>query len=157
MANREESRTGSEAVLFRTGLHPVSTASALSLAGFIGFVGALIILHNQLTYTTDVRVVLACLGLAALALIGPIRRLQRSAIAVTPGHLELRLGAWRPHTTDIPVRDIRSVDVRTGQLGRRLDFGTLQVAAADDTLVVVHHVRAPHALRAALRQAGGRR
>jgi membrane protein YdbS with pleckstrin-like domain len=158
MASREESRAGSDAVLFRTGLHPVSTASALSLAGFIGFVGALIILHNeQLTYATDVRVVLACLALGALALIGPIRRLQHSAIAVTPGHLELRLGAWRPRTTDIPVRDIRSVDVRTGQLGRRLDFGTLQVAAADDTFVVVHHVRAPHALRAALRQAGGRR
>jgi len=157
MANREESQTGSDAVPFRTGLHPVSMASALAMAAFIGFVGSLIILHNDLTPRSDVYVVLACLGLAAMALLGPVRRLQRSAIAVTPGRLEVRLGAWRAHTRDIPVRDIRSWDVTTGRLGRRLDFGTLQVAAADDTYVVVHHVRAPHALRAALRQAGGRR
>src|SRR5262245_38061867 len=48
MANREEQRTGSDAVLFRTGLHPVSAANALAMAAFIGFVGALIILHNEL-------------------------------------------------------------------------------------------------------------
>jgi membrane protein YdbS with pleckstrin-like domain len=157
MANREESQAGSEAVMFRTGLHPMSMASALSLAAFIGLVGALIILHNDLAAGSEVRVVVVCLALAAAALLGPVRRLRRSAIAVTPGHLEMRLGAWRPRTTNIPVREIRAWDVTTGRLGRRLDFGTLQVAATDDTFVVVHHVRAPQALRAALRQAGGRR
>ena len=157
MANREESRTGSDAVPFRTRLHPVSMVNALVLAAFIGFVGALIILHNNLTPRSDLYVVLVCLALAALALLGPVRRLQRSAIAVTSGHLEVRLGTWRRDAKDIAVRDIRSWDVTTGRLGRRLDFGTLQVAAGDDTYVVVHHVRAPQALRAALRQAGGRR
>lgn len=157
MASQEESRAASEPVLFRTGLHPMSMASALSLAAFIGFVGALIILHNDLPLGTDLRIALGCLALAAAALLGPVRRLRRSAIAVTPGRLELRLGTWRPRTTDIPVRDIRAWDVTTGRLGRRLDFGTLQVAGTDDTFVVVHHVRAPQALRAALRQAGGRR
>ncbi|HWP66568.1 MAG TPA: PH domain-containing protein [Candidatus Limnocylindria bacterium] len=157
MAKQDELPVRSDAVLFWTGLHAVSIGGALGLAAFIGFVGLLIIRHNDLPLATDVRIALGCLALGALTLAGPLWRLRRSVVAVTPGHLELRLGAWRPRTVTIPVRDIRSVEVRSGPLGRRLDFGTLQVIAADDAYVVVHHVRAPQALRAALRAAGGRR
>jgi membrane protein YdbS with pleckstrin-like domain len=157
MPNPSETPARPDAVLFRTGLHPVSAASALGLAGFIGFVGALIVRHNDLSRATEARIAIVCLALGAAALAGPLRRLRRSVIAVTPGQLRLELGTWRARVTDIPVREIRSVDVRSGALGRRLDCGTVQLAAGDDTYIVVHHVRAPHALRAALRPAGGRR
>lgn len=135
----------------------MSAAGAFGLAAFIGFVGALIILHNDLPPATDARIAIVSLALGAATLAGPFRRLRRSAISVTPGHLRLELGSWRVRVTDIPVREIQSVDVRSGALGRRLDYGTVQVAAGDDTYVVLHHVRTPHALRAALRPAGGRR
>jgi membrane protein YdbS with pleckstrin-like domain len=157
MANRGEALARSEGVLFRTGLHPVSGASALGLAAFIAFVGGLIIRHNDLPPATDARIALLCLVLGGAALAGPLLRLRRSAVVVTPGHLHLHLASWRAHATDIPVRDIRTVDVRSGAVGRRLDFGTVTVAAGEDTLIVVHHVRAPLTLRDALRRAGGRR
>jgi len=135
----------------------MSGLSALGLAAFIAFVGTLIIRHNQLAPGTEARIVAGCLALGGAALAGPLLRLWRSAVVVTPGHLHLHLASWRSHAADIPIRDIRAVDVRSNALGRRLDFGTLTVAAGDDTLVVIHHVRAPLALRDALRRAGGRR
>ena len=135
----------------------MSVASALGLAGFVAFVGALIIRHNDLQAATDARIALVCIALAAATLAGPLRRLRRSVITVTPGHLLLELGTWRPQVTSIPVREIRSVDVRSGALATRLDSGTIHVVAGEDTYIVVHHVRAPHALRTALRPAGGRR
>jgi hypothetical protein len=157
MPNPTEASGRSETVLFRTGLHPLSIASALGLAGFIGFVGTLIIRHNDLPPATDVRIAIVCCLLGAATVAGPVRRLRRSEITVTAGHLRLDLGTWRPRVTQLSVREIRSVDVRSGALAHRLDCGTIHVAAGEDTYIVVHHVRAPHALRAALRPAGGRR
>jgi membrane protein YdbS with pleckstrin-like domain len=157
MASRGNGTIQSEGVLFRTGLHVMSGASALGLAAFIAFIGALIIRHNDLAPATDARIVLACLALGGIVLAGPLLRLRRSAVVVTPATLHLQLASWRTHATDIPVREIRAVDVRSGAVGRRLDFGTVTVAAGDDTVFVVHHVRAPVALRDALRRAGGRR
>jgi membrane protein YdbS with pleckstrin-like domain len=157
MPNPAEAPGRSDPVLFRTGLHPMSAGSALGLAGFIAFVGALIIRHNDLRAATDAKITLVCLALALATLAGPFRRLRRSAITVTPTQLRLELGTWRPRVTSISLREIENVDVRTGAVGRRLDWGTVHVAAGDDTYIVVHHVRAPHALRAALRPAGGRR
>jgi membrane protein YdbS with pleckstrin-like domain len=158
MPNPAEVPGRSETVLFRTGLHPLSIASALGLAGFIGFVGTLIMRHNDLPRATEARIAIVCFMLGAATLAGPVRRLRRSTITVTPGHLRLELGTWRSRVTIIPLRDIRSVDVPRGSaLARRLDYGTIHVAAGEDTYVIVHHVRAPHALRTALRPAGGRR
>jgi membrane protein YdbS with pleckstrin-like domain len=157
MANRGEGTTQADGVLFRTGLHPMSGASAFGLAAFIAFIGTLIIRHNDLPPATDARIALVCLALGGLALVGPLLRLRRSAVVVTPGTLHLRLASWRERATDIPVRAIRAIDVRSGAVGRRFDFGTVTLAADDDTVIVVHHVRAPVALRDALRRAGGRR
>jgi membrane protein YdbS with pleckstrin-like domain len=157
MANRDEAPARSEGELFRTGLHPVSGASALGLAAFIAFIGALIVRHNDLSRSTDARIVLVCLALGGAALAGPLLRLRRSALVVTPGYLHLQLASWRTHASAVPVREIRAVDVRSGAVGRQLDFGTVTLAAGDDAVIVIHHVRAPLALRDALRRAGGRR
>src|SRR5262245_52859396 len=138
MPNPAEVPGRSDPVLFQTGLHPMSAGRELGLAGFLALVAALIIRHNDLPASTDAKITLVCLALAMATLAGPFRRLRRSAITVTPTQLRLELGTWRPRVTSIPLREIESVDVRSGTVGRRLDWGTVQLAAGDDTYIVVH-------------------
>lgn len=159
MAKAREIPTPADAVpaAFRTHLHPASMLSALGLAGFIAFVGTLIVRHNDLPLATDLRISLWCAALSAAALAGPLRRLWRTSLEVTPGGLDVRLGTWRARTLTIPLGDICGVDVRSGALGRRLDFGTVTIGVGAEEALIVPHVRAPLALRDALRRAGGRR
>jgi hypothetical protein len=157
MVKSSDAAGRADGTYFRTGLHPMSGASALSLAAFIAFIGTLIIRHNDLPAATDVRIAAVCLLLGAAALLGPFLRWRRSAVEVLPGELRLTLGTWRPRTIGMALREIESVDVRSGAVGRQLDYGTLTIAATDDTAIVVHHVRAPLAVRDALRRVGGRR
>jgi hypothetical protein len=157
MSTRSGSAGASETPLFRASLHPMSCAGALGLALFVGFVGTLIVRHNDLPAATDVRILAGTLVLCVMALVGPVLRLRRSELLVTPAEIRLRVGAWRPRVTEIPLRDVRGLDVRSSTLGRRLDFGTLTVAARDDDVLVVHHVRSAGALRDAIRRGAGRR
>jgi membrane protein YdbS with pleckstrin-like domain len=126
------------------------------LAGFVVFVGTLIVRHNELSFAANARVGAVSLVLVAAALLGPLRRWRRAALVVTPSHLEIRLPTWRERRTMIPLRDLHDVDVHKPALGRRLDFGTMTFIRGDD-VVIVHHVRAPQALRDALRRPSGRR
>jgi membrane protein YdbS with pleckstrin-like domain len=157
MSARSERDTATDAALFSAGLHPMSCAGAFGLAVFIGFVGTLVIRHNDLSAATDMRVAAGTLALCLAAVAGPLRRLWRSELVVTPAELRMRLGTWRSRETHIPLREVRGLDVRSTALGRRLDFGTLTVAAREDDLFVVHHVRAAAALHDAIRRGSGRR
>lgn len=154
MANRGESQG---AAVFRAGLHPMSCAGGVSLAAFVCFVGGLIIRHNDLPAATDLRIAAGTVILAAGALAGPLLRLYRSEVVVTPAQLRVRLGAWRSRVTEMPLREVQGLEVRSGALGRRLDFGTLAVASRDDDMVLVPHVQGAIALRDAIRRAVGRR
>ena len=62
MVNRSDAAGRADGTQFRTGLHPMSGASALIMAAFIAFVGTLIIRHNDLPAATDVRVGVAVAG-----------------------------------------------------------------------------------------------
>jgi hypothetical protein len=145
-----------EAPLIRAGLHPMSCAGGVSLAGFILFVGTLIIRHNDLPAATDLRIAGGSLLLGLAALAGPLLRFVRSEVVVTPARLRLRLGGWRPRVTDLALRDVEEVEVRSGRLGKQMDFGTFAVASRNDDVTVVHHLRQASAVEAAINRANRR-
>jgi hypothetical protein len=154
MRDRQES--GAQTPLIRAGLHPMSCAGGISLAAFILFVGTLIIRHNDLPAATDLRIAGGSLLLGLAALAGPLLRYVRSEVVVTPARLRLRLGGWRPRVTDLALRDVEEVEVRSGRLGRQMDFGTFAVASRNDDGVVVHHLRRAAAIEAAINRANRR-
>jgi membrane protein YdbS with pleckstrin-like domain len=157
MTNSSGTRVQGGEAIFRTRLHPVSCAGAWTLAGFVLFVGTLIVRHNELAPATTARVLLGSLVLALAATIGPLLRLRRSEVIVTSAALRVQLSAWREHVTEVPLRDLRSVDVRSTTLGRRFDFGTVSVVQTDGEVIAVPYVRRATTLRDALRRLGGRR
>jgi hypothetical protein len=141
--------------VFRTGLHPASCAGAWTLAGFVLFIGTLIVRHNELAGSTDARILGGSLALAAAALVGPLLRLRRSELVLTPSHLRVHLQTWRERVVEVPLREIREIEVNSSLVGRRLDFGTVMVVRADGDVVAVSHVHRATALRDALRRLGG--
>jgi len=135
----------------------MSCAGGASLAAFVLFVGGLIIRHNDLPAATDLRIAAGTLVLGLGAMAGPLLRLLRSEVVVTPARLQLRLGGWRPRVTDLALRDVQGLEVRSGVLGRQLDFGTFAVSSRDDDVTVVHHLHRAAALEDAIRRAVSRR
>lgn len=156
MATAATVRTGGEEAVYRTTLHPMSTAGAWMLAAFLLFVGSLIVRHNELSLETNLRVIGGSLLLAGAALAGPLRRLRRTEFVVTPAVLRMRLGTWRFRVLELPLRDVRRVDVVATRLGKRLGFGAVHVASADGTVVTVPHVRHADRLGEAMRRAARR-
>jgi membrane protein YdbS with pleckstrin-like domain len=150
MAQAGTSTGGGEKTVFRTSLHPMSSAGSWGLAAFLLFVGVLIVRHNDLTRATNLRVLAGSVLLAGATLAGPMRRLRRAELVVSAATFRAQLGTWRRRSLDLPVSDVRRVDVVRTRLGKRLDFGTVSVLAADGLTVTIPHVRHAERLRQVL-------
>ncbi len=155
MTSREESSTNGEREVFRTRLHPVVLGGALGFAAFLALAGALIVLHNDLTPTTNGLVALGTLALAIVGMVPSWLRWRTSLFAVTDARLKARVGLVPPRRVEIPLGGIEGVDVEETFLGRRLGYGRVLVAGRDGRIETFAPVASAAELRAAL-LAGGR-
>jgi hypothetical protein len=147
-----------ERVVFRTRLHPVVLAGAASFAAFILLATALVIRHNELSPSTNLRVAMGGTALAIVSLLPAWLRWQASELAVTTGRLVVRVGLRTRHVLELPLIHVRTADVEQRGSGRMLGHGIVTVRSVDGGVERVPNVARATELRdAILRQlAAGR-
>lgn len=146
MAASAQGIEADEQVVLRARLHPVVLAGGLIAAAFVAFVATLLIRHNDLPAGTDARIVFWAVLIAAMFLLRPVLRWQRSVVFVTDRRLVVRVGALRLETASQPLAaDGVSAGV-TSWLGRLLDYGTLAVATGRGDAWTVWPVAQPMAV-----------
>ncbi len=148
-----------ERIVIRTGLHPLAFAGALSTAGFIGLVVALLILHNDLAAGTDLRIALVGALIAALCALPATLRWRRTAVTVTDRRLLATAGLWGQHRLNVTLSELAGIEEEPGLTGRFLDHGTLGITARDGRSLGIGHVAHARTVVEAARAptGGGRR
>jgi uncharacterized membrane protein YdbT with pleckstrin-like domain len=147
-----------EQVLVRARTHPIVFGGTVAFAAFV--VGAvwLIIVRNELGGSTILQLWVAALAVVVIGFVSPVLRWRNAECVVTTRRLLLRTGLFRPRTLALLLPAIEDVSVEQSFGGRLLDYGTLQVVAADGAIDVFPRVyRAQQVRDAVLRQTQGRR
>jgi hypothetical protein len=153
MGRVEDRLEPGERVIFRTGLHPMAFAGAVSLALFVALVVGLLIRHNDLPAATEAQIALAGGLVVALGFIPSVLRWRHTALVLTEHRLLVLTGTYREHTLASPLA-AGIVEQEGGITGRMLDHGTVTVTAPDGQATGVAHVaRARELVEAARAQA----
>jgi membrane protein YdbS with pleckstrin-like domain len=139
MGHAEDWLEPGERVMFRTGLHPMAFAGALSLALFVALVVTLLIRHNDLPPSTEAQIVVAGVLVALLGSVPALLRWRHTAFLVTERRLLVRSGTYRQHTLVTPLAP-QIVEQESGATGRMLDHGTVTVMGPDGQVSGVAHV-----------------
>jgi hypothetical protein len=137
-----------EEVICRTRLHPIALVGTATFALFVAGVVALIVSRNELTLRA---IGYLCLGGLVAVLLGSftaLRRWRLTEFAVTPRRLLVRSG--RRAVQGYEARTLSKVEVGETWLGRRLDYGTIDIADAQGPLASFRSVNHARALREAL-------
>ena len=125
--------------MFRTGLHPMAFAGALSLALFVALVVVLLIRHNDLPPATEAQIVVVGALVALLGSVPALLRWRHTALFVTDRRLLVRSGTYRQHMLATPLAP-GIVEQESGATGRMLDHGTVTVVGPDGQMIGVAHV-----------------
>ena len=159
MSNRPEKTDGADKILFRTRLHPISCLSSGLLAVLLLTITGLILRHNQLSASTILWVRVGGVALAAASLVGPLLRLWRSRVLLTPDRLVVRISALLSKPRVAELSTITRVDVHRTWLGGFLGYGTLVLTGQADHQAVLRNLSGAERLRAAIERQcrGGRR
>jgi membrane protein YdbS with pleckstrin-like domain len=139
MGRAEDWLEPGERVMFRTGLHPMAFAGALSLALFVALVVVLLIRHNDLPPVTEAQIVVVGVLVAVLGSVPALLRWRRTALFVTDRRLLVRSGTYRQHLLATPLAP-GIVEQESGTTGRMLDHGTVTVVGPDGQMIGVAHV-----------------
>lgn len=148
-----------EQVVVRARTHPIVFAGTLGFAAFVIGAAWLIVMRNELDASTVLQLWLAALAVVVFGFVSPVLRWRNAECVVTTRRLLLRTGLFRAHTLALLLPAIEDVTVEQSFGGRLLDYGTLQVVAADGAVDVFPRVQRAQQIRdAVLRQTqGGRR
>lgn len=139
-----------ERVAFRTRLHPVVLTGAASFAAFILLATALVIRHNELTTSTNVKVAAAGAALAIVSLLPAWLRWQASELAVTTERLIVRVGLRTRNILELPLGHVRTAEVEQRGSGRILGHGIVTVRSVEGGLERVPNVARATELRDAI-------
>ena len=139
MGRAEDWLEPGERAMFRTGLHPMAFAGALSLALFVALVVVLLIRHNDLPPATEAQIVVVGALVALLGLVPALLRWRHTALFVTDRRLLVRSGTYRQHMLATPLAP-GIVEQESGATGRMLDHGTVTVVGPDGQMIGVAHV-----------------
>ena len=139
MGRAEDWLEPGERVMFRTGLHPMAFAGALSLGLFVALVVVLLIRHNDLPPATEAQIVVAGVLVVLLGSVPALLRWRHTALLVTDRRLLVRSGTYRQHLLATPLAP-GIVEQESGATGRMLDHGTVTVMGPDGQLTGVAHV-----------------
>ena len=139
MGRAEDWLEPGERAMFRTGLHPMAFAGALSLALFVALVVVLLIRHNDLPPATEAQIVVIGALVALLGSVPALLRWRRTALFVTDRRLLVRSGTYRQHMLATPLAP-GIVEQESGATGRMLDHGTVTVVGPDGQMIGVAHV-----------------
>jgi membrane protein YdbS with pleckstrin-like domain len=139
----------SEAVVFRTRLHPVVFGSPTLFAAFVIGVVVLVIARNELAAETVRLLWLAAAVIVAVSFVPPVLRWRSSEFAVTNRRVLARVGLLSPRIVEVPLTRT-AVGVVQGPWGRLLGYGTVRLAGKDGAVEVFARVARPAALREAL-------
>ena len=139
MGRAEDWLDPGERVVFRTGLHPMAFAGALSLALFVALVVVLLIRHNDLPPATEAQIVVAGVLVALLGSVPALLRWRHTTLVVTDRRLLVRSGTYRPYILATPLAP-GIVEQESGVTGRMLDHGTVTVMGTDGQVTGVAHV-----------------
>ena len=139
MGRAEDWLEPEERVMFRTGLHPMAFAGALSLALFVALVVVLLIRHNDLPPATEAQIVVVGALVALLGSVPALLRWRHTALFVTDRRLLVRSGTYRQHMLATPLAP-GIVEQESGATGRMLDHGTVTVVGPDGQMIGVAHV-----------------
>ena len=139
MGRAEDWLEPGERVMFRTGLHPMAFAGALSLALFVALVVVLLIRHNDLPPATEAQIVVVGALVALLGSVPALLRWRHTALFVTDRRLLVRSGTYRQHMLATPLAP-GIVEQESGATGRMLDHGTVTVVGPDGQMIGVAHV-----------------
>lgn len=136
-----------ERVLYRTRLHPVVFAGAVSGAATVLGVVALIVYRNPLPAETVRELWLVGVAVAAASFISPFVRWRRAEFAVTGDRLLLRTGFLRARVVEVPLAEVAAIDVEPSFAGRLFDYATVGVADAAGAAEIVGRVAHAERLR----------
>jgi membrane protein YdbS with pleckstrin-like domain len=139
MGRAEDRLEPGERVVFRTGLHPMAFAGALSLALFVALVVVLLIRHNDLPPATEAQIVVVGVLVALLGSVPALLRWRHTALFVTDRRLLVRSGTYRQHMLATPLAP-GIIEQESGATGRMLDHGTVTVVGPDGQVIGVAHV-----------------
>jgi len=139
MGRAEDWLEPGERAMFRTGLHPMAFAGALSLALFVALVVVLLIRHNDLPPATEAQIVVVGALVALLGSVPALLRWRHTALFVTDRRLLVRSGTYRQHMLATPLAP-GIVEQESGATGRMLDHGTVTVVGPDGQMIGVAHV-----------------
>jgi membrane protein YdbS with pleckstrin-like domain len=139
MGRAEDWLEPGERVLFRTGLHPMAFAGALSLALFVALVVLLLIRHNDLPPATEAQIVVVGVLVALVGSVPALLRWRHTALVVTDRRVLVRSGTYWQHVLATPLAP-GIVEQESGTTGRLLDHGTVTVMGPDGQVIGVAHV-----------------
>jgi hypothetical protein len=140
MATRQHRGENADPPVFRTRLHPMSLASG-AVGTAVTLLGAwMIVIHNDLSRTGSLHVVLYGALVACLWLVGPVLRL--AGVQIVVGGEELAVATppvGRVRTARFG--EIDNVVEHAGTLGRHLGYGTVVIYGRHGTGATLRHVR----------------
>jgi hypothetical protein len=128
-----------EQVLFETRQHPVAFSGAAGMALCVAIVVLLLIRHNDLPATTEVRIAIVGLLVALAAALPALLRWRHTALVLTERRLLVSAGGFRRREMAIPLAP-GALEQEAGLSGKLLDHGTVLMSAPDGQLSSVAHV-----------------
>jgi hypothetical protein len=128
-----------EHVIFRTRLHPMAFSGAAGMTLCIGLAVFLLIRHNDLPVSTEVKIAFVGAALALMGALPAILRWRHTALVLTERRLLVSAGGFRRRELEIPLGPA-VLEQEAGLSGRLLDHGTVLMTAPDGQLSSVAHV-----------------
>jgi uncharacterized membrane protein YdbT with pleckstrin-like domain len=134
----EQNLISGEQVAYRSGLHWIVLLRSMIVAAVLALLGAVMLVEASQVNGTQSRQIVSAAGVIAIVigaidLLAAMIRRSGAEFAVTNKRIILKRGVIRRSSEEIFLRQVESVIVEEGMLGRALDYGTIRVRGTGGT------------------------